>query len=881
MIRVDSEIDYLNSLNLLPDVILSDWVLTNFSGLRALQILIEKKVGTPFIVYSGRLGEETAIEALHRGAFDYVIKDRPEKLGEVIRNALQKKILIEEHNRNEEIFALQTAALNATANPIVITDNIGTIEWVNPAFTTMTGYSTVESIGKNPRDLLKSGQVKPKVYKQMWDTIIGGGVWRGELINRKKDGQLYYETQTITPVKNSAGLISHFISIKEDITGSKNAEDTFNKLSHVVEQTTEIVLITDPEGIIEYVNPAFEIITGYSKGEVLGKSPQLIKSDVHNPEDYKDLWKTILAGKIYNGILVNRKKNGDLFYQDTIISPLRDEGGNTTHFVSTGIDITEKIRGEAESKNRYAELEAVNQISTALRSAQTLYEMLPLLLDETLKVLGETLGDIRLYDPMKDELMVAVSRGYADESDGVTLPKEKAGEGISGYVVQTGKTYISEEFRTDLHLAESMRKQIPPGVGGVTVPIRAANNIIGTITISVRSPRIITESKVKLLTTMSEIAGNAIHRTSLQQQTVRQLDQLSALRDIDQIILSSFDLELNLGIILQHVIMQIGVDAANILIFNPVSQTLEYAAGRGFNTTAIKRTKLRLGESHAGKAAMERTVIHIPNLSEASTPLLKIILDGEKFVSYYAIPLIAKGQIKGVLEIFHREELELDEELLYFLNSLAGQTAIAIDISSLFLDLERSNLDLSQAYDATIEGWSKALDLRDQETEGHTQRVTEMTVNLATNFGFNGDNLTQVRWGALLHDIGKMGVPDGILLKPGPLTAEEWVIMKKHTTYAFEMLSPINYLRSAIDIPYCHHEKWDGSGYPRGLQGEHIPLSARIFAVVDVWDALSSDRPYRLAWPKEKIFEYLQSLSGIQFDPEVLDTILKTGLLGN
>ena len=179
------------------------------------------------------------------------------------------------------------------------------------------------------------------------------------------------------------------------------------------------------------------------------------------------------------------------------------------------------------------------------------------------------------------------------------------------------------------------------------------------------------------------------------------------------------------------------------------------------------------------------------------------------------------------------------------------------------------------AYDATIEGWSRALDLRDKETEGHSQRVTEMAVNLARAFDFGEDELVQVRWGSLLHDIGKMGVPDGILFKPGALTEEEWVVMKKHPLFAHDLLAPVAYLRLALDIPYCHHEKWDGTGYPRGLKGNQIPPTARIFAVIDVWDALCSDRPYRAAWPQEKIREHIRALSGTHFDPQVVDRFLK------
>lgn len=185
--------------------------------------------------------------------------------------------------------------------------------------------------------------------------------------------------------------------------------------------------------------------------------------------------------------------------------------------------------------------------------------------------------------------------------------------------------------------------------------------------------------------------------------------------------------------------------------------------------------------------------------------------------------------------------------------------------------LKQANFELTRAYNKTLEGWAKALELRDQETEGHTRRVTEMTVKLAEILQVPRDQLVHVHRGAMLHDIGKMGIPDAILLKPGKLTPEEWVIMRMHPVYAYEMLAPIDFLKTALDIPYCHHERWDGSGYPRGLKKEAIPLSARIFSVVDVWDALFSDRPYRQAWPADKVWAHIRSLSGIHFDPHVVE----------
>ena len=173
------------------------------------------------------------------------------------------------------------------------------------------------------------------------------------------------------------------------------------------------------------------------------------------------------------------------------------------------------------------------------------------------------------------------------------------------------------------------------------------------------------------------------------------------------------------------------------------------------------------------------------------------------------------------------------------------------------------------------EGWSRALDLRDRETEGHTLRVTALTMKMAEAMGFSEEERVHIRRGALLHDMGKLGVPDRILLKPDSLTDDEWEIMRMHPLYTYQMLAPIEYLRPALEIPLSHHERWDGSGYPRGLQGTEIPLVARIFAVIDVWDALTSERPYRPAWSQQATLEYLKKNAGIQCDPEVIKIFLK------
>ena len=364
-------------------------------------------------------------------------------------------------------------------------------------------------------------------------------------------------------------------------------------------------------------------------------------------------------------------------------------------------------------------------------------------------------------------------------------------------------------------------------------------------------------------------------RKQAEEQIQRQLKRLGGLRMIDIAISSSFDLRFMLDILVQQVLSQLDVDASVILLFNSNLQTLEHAASRGFHSNVLHYTQPKLGEGYAGRVVLEHKTIHVSSLMErGGTLAIAPQLANEAFVDYYGAPLVVKGEIKGVLEIYHRSILHTDPEWLEFLETLAGQAAIAIDNAQLFERLQRSNLELGLAYDATIQGWSRAMDLRDKGTEGHTQRVTDLTLKLARLMDLNESQLVHIRRGALLHDIGKMGIPDNILHKPGKLTDAEWEIMRQHPAYAYEMLTSIDYLKPALDIPYYHHEKWDGTGYPQRLRGEQISLAARIFAVVDVWDALTSDRPYRPAWTKEQALKYIREQSGVHFDPQVVRAFL-------
>ena len=573
---------------------------------------------------------------------------------------------------------------------------------------------------------------------------------------------------------------------------------------------------------------------------------------------------------------VNRTLAGEDIIVSLTTSVLPGHAQDLARVVVSTVDITERVHAEAGLKRRLAELEAVNRVSTAMRAAQTVEQMLSEWLDLTLAAMGTTAGSIWLYDAAQDELRPTVLRGWDQPGGAGLVQPQKPSEGIKGIVFTTGQPYVSSNFLTDPHTADAIRERTPAG-GGACVPIRVGDNVIGTFLVNVPLPRLVTPGEIQLLSTLSEIAGTAIQRTRLHEQTTLQLNRMTALRAIEMAISASLDLRLILNIVLDQVATQLQVDAADAFLLHAATNTLEYAAGRGYRANAEPGVRLRLGQDYAGRVALERRVIGVPDFDEPPEGgVVRIAaFEAEGFRAYYGVPLVSRGQVTGVLEVFKRAPLQPQSDWLDFLEALAGQAAIAIDNARLFDDLQRSNVDLSLAYDATIEGWSRAMDLRDKETEGHTQRVTELTERLARATGIGEAEMAHIGRGALLHDIGKIGVPDHILLKPDTLTDEEWVIMRQHPQFALEMLAPIAYLRPALDIPYCHHEKWDGTGYPRGLKGEQIPLSARLFAVVDVWDALRSDRPYRPGWPEAKVLDHIRSLSGTHFAPKAVDLMLR------
>jgi len=392
------------------------------------------------------------------------------------------------------------------------------------------------------------------------------------------------------------------------------------------------------------------------------------------------------------------------------------------------------------------------------------------------------------------------------------------------------------------------------------------------------------QERTLALTEMNRVMEREVaERAKAELKIGEQLERQRALTAVENAIASSLDLSLTLNVFIEQVMSQLRTDAAAVLLYDPELQELTFAAERGFRSNRIKKVTVRAGQSLAGRVIAHREKIIIPDLEREDSryPMPEgysfknaFMVREENFRSYIGVPLIVKGQVKGIIEIFHRYPRTPESEWLEFLEALSRQAAIAIDNAGMYEQLQRSHGEIIHAYDMTIEGWSRALDIRDNETHGHSQRVAALTIMTAEILGINGKELINVRRGALLHDIGKLSVPDSILLKPGKLTDEEMAVMKRHPTIAYDILSPIPFLREALDIPYLHHEKWDGSGYPNGLLGDAIPVPSRIFAIIDVWDALRSDRPYRAAWDESRIIEYLKSEQGKHFDPEIVDIFL-------
>ena len=351
--------------------------------------------------------------------------------------------------------------------------------------------------------------------------------------------------------------------------------------------------------------------------------------------------------------------------------------------------------------------------------------------------------------------------------------------------------------------------------------------------------------------------------------------QLTALMEIGSVINSSLGRERVLEEVMDSLIALMHAERGFLMLLDPKGK-LRPQIARGIEHINLIQQAFDFSSTIVRRVADTGQPVLTTNAQEDPRFEDQVSVAVYQLRSIMCAPLKIKDQLIGVIYVDNRARTGMFHESdLDLMTAFANQAAVAIDNADLFDDLQKSNRNLERAYQATLEGWVHALDLRDKETEGHTQRVTILTERLARSMGVDGEALVHITRGALLHDIGKMGIPDSILLKKGDLTEDERIIVRKHPVYAYEMLNPIEFLHPAIDIPYCHHEKWDGTGYPRGLKGMEIPFAARIFPVIDVWDALISDRPYRKAVPPDEVRQYIQKDAGKHFDPHVVRAFME------
>ena len=592
----------------------------------------------------------------------------------------------------------------------------------------------------------------------------------------------------------------------------QEAESHNSLLAAVVDTTQDAIISKDLDARILSWNRAAERVYGYTEAEAIGQPIGLIVPDNRSGQVDEFMSRIRQGETIAQFETQRRRKDGAVIDVCLTISPVRSRDGQIIAASTIARDITELKKREDEVRFL---------ASIVSNSPVFIGSIAP---DNSLKFLNE--AGKKLVG-LKPESMPT------DFFELIVEPDHNVVRGKA--LVATSQ---SGEWRGEVGMRNLQT--------GARIP---TDCIVFAV-----------QDKHGRLKQRAFVAVDATGRKQLEFERTNRIAQLTALRNIDIAISGTIDIRISLDIVAKEAAGTSGVRSACIYRWDGLSQCLREAPGACEPRFAKEHRALAEAAARSGRS--QRTG-HRTSIGEAV-----------QFIESF--PLIAKGVVNGVLTVLYAEGATQDTAPSAFMEALAGEAAIAIDNAQLFEDLQRSRSEIIAAYDQTLEGWARALDLRDKETEGHSRRVTDLTLEVARRMGLDATQLQVIRRGALLHDIGKMGVPDSILLKPGPLSEEEWHAMKKHAEYAFELLSPIEFLRSALDIPYCHHEKWDGTGYPRGLKGEQIPLAARIFAVVDVWDALNSDRPYRSAWTREAVISHIREESGRYFDPRIVKHFIET-----
>lgn len=491
---------------------------------------------------------------------------------------------------------------------------------------------------------------------------------------------------------------------------------------------------------------------------------------------------------------------------------------------------------------------------------------------------------------MKQPLRLLIVEDNADDAELMVMRLEEEGFSLEWQRVQTEKDYLKAlEERPDFILADWKLPQFSGlralellNKSNLDIPFILVSGSIGeeaAIDILHRgaSDYILKDRFKRLGQSVRRVLESRQYQKDKKQAEAelnRRLVELEVLYNISSSLRYLENLDAILISLLDKTLAVLGTEAGAIWLENRDDKKLHLASARGW-FDRLDAFVFEPGEDLVGSTYLLEQPLICPEFIRDPKINIKTLAITPAGWGGALIPLHSNQEIIGVMAISVPLPQEIVAEEVKLLTSIAEIGGIAIHRVRLFEELQAAESALTSAYDETIKGWATALELRDQETEGHCERVTSLTLKMARKLGIPEDQIIHIYRGSLLHDIGKMGVPDTILLKPGPLNKHEWEIMQRHSQYAYDMLVPIDYLKPALNIPYCHHEKFDGTGYPCGLKGEAIPLEARIFAVVDVYDALICDRPYRKAWNEEDALNLIREESGKHFDPQVVSLFLE------
>ncbi len=770
----------------------------------------------------------------------YELEKRRDHLEGIISESTDKLTDVHEELKEseEKYHSLFSQMLNGFAyHGIVVDKDENPVDYVylevNEAFTILTGLKSEDVVGK------KATEIFPSINNSEFDLIgeYGKVALEGKTLSFERFFEpldRWYSISAYSPQKG------YFVTMFDDITERKKIDyalrSSEQRLASFMDSATDSFVLFDQNLRVSEVNRNSKDLLGRSKEQLKGRHISELFPEMDGSRKFEKLKTTLRKSSGYDKYLevlstgIPYERSSFLIWTPKgkkYVSLKAFRTGNGLGIIAA--DITEQKRME-------------DQI---FRDKQDW--------EDTFNAITDS---ITIHDR---DFNIIHSNKAAEEILGASFFKRSNGKCFEYFHVQNGSPEGCPSCESLKTGEPRMSEMYEPHLGKF-IEVRAL-------------PRIDRNNEVVGLI---HVVRDITKRKRSEDQIAKQFERLQALRTIDIAITASLDLKHTMNIFLDQVASQLKADAIDVLLYNRYSHKLEFASGKGFMSDAVKYSRLGLGEGLAGKVAKDRRTINVMDLQGKGSEFTRhLMAEEEGFVTYFGVPLVAKGNVLGVMEIYQRSLFEPDDDWVDFLGALAGQAAIAIDNASLFNDLKDSHDNLVMAYETTIEGWARALDYRDKETEGHSRRVAELTLEVAREMNVSEQDLVHIHRGALLHDIGKIGVPDEILLKADSLTDEEWKTMKKHPEFARDLLFGIPFLRPALDIPYCHHERWDGSGYPRGINRKDIPLAARIFAVVDHWDAMTSDRPYRPAVPAKKVLEDIKSLSGEYFDPKVVKTFLK------